>query len=217
MEKRFNIVNNDIEQYIRNTLKPFEGYMQEIYEHAEKEGVPVAKIETVRALGVILALKKPKSILELGCAVGFTSAFFASYLDTDGHIDTVECDVDMVETAKSNMKKLGLEGIVRVVFAEALDYLKNIDKKYDMIFIDAAKGQYERYFDICSNLLNSNGVIIADNVLYRGMVAKADKIPHRQNTLVERLRSFLDRITKDERFDTSILSVGDGLSISVKK
>lgn len=217
MEKRFNIVNSDIEQYIRNTLKPFDGYLQEIYEHAEKEGVPVAKIETVRALGVILALKKPKSILELGCAVGFTSAFFVSYLDADGHIDTVECDVDMVETAKSNMKKLGLEGIVRVVYAEAMDYLMNIDKKYDMIFIDAAKGQYERYFDICSNLLNDNGVIIADNVLYRGMVAKADKIPHRQNTLVERLRSFLDKITKDERFDTSILSIGDGLSISVKK
>ena len=217
MEKRFNIVNSDIEQYIRNTLKPFDGYLQEIYEHAEKEGVPVAKLETVRVLGVILALKKPKSILELGCAVGFTSAFFVSYLDADGHIDTVECDVDMVETAKSNMKKLGLEGIVRVVYAEAMDYLMNIDKKYDMIFIDAAKGQYERYFDICSNLLNDNGVIIADNVLYRGMVAKADKIPHRQNTLVERLRSFLDKITKDERFDTSILSIGDGLSISVKK
>lgn len=217
MEKRFNIVNSDIEQYIRNTLKPFDGYLKEIYEHAEKEGVPVAKLETVRALGVILALKKPKSILELGSAVGFTSAFFASYLDMNGFIDTVECDVDMVETAKKNIKKLGLEGTVRVIYAEAMDYLKNIDKKYDMIFIDAAKGQYERYFDICSNLLNDNGVIIADNVLYRGMVAKADKIPHRQNTLVERLRSFLDKITKDERFDTSILSVGDGLSISVKK
>ena len=93
----------------------------------------------------------------------------------------------------------------------------NIDKKYDIIFIDAAKGQYEKYFDICSNLLNEKGVIIADNVLYRGMVAKKDKIPHRQATLVERLRSFLDKITKDERFDTSILSIADGLSISVKK
>ena len=217
MEKRFNIVNIDVEEYIQSTLKPLEGFLKEISEYAIKNNIPVAKLETIRALEVIFNLKKPKAVLELGCAIGFTSIFFAGYLDKSGYIDTVENDPDMVKIAKSNIKSSGFEKTINIIYAEAYDYLMNIDKKYDIIFIDAAKGQYEKYFDICSNLLNEKGVIIADNVLYRGMVAKKDKIPHRQATLVERLRSFLDKITKDERFDTSILSIADGLSISVKK
>ena len=217
MEKRFNIVNIDVEEYIQSTLKPLEGFLKEISEYAKKNNIPVAKLETIRALEVIFNLKKPKAVLELGCAIGFTSIFFAGYLDKSGYIDTVENDSDMVKIAKSNIKEVGFEKTINIIYAEAYDYLVNIDKKYDIIFIDAAKGQYEKYFDICSNLLNEKGVIIADNVLYRGMVAKKDKIPHRQATLVERLRSFLDKVTKDERFDTSILSIADGLSISVKK
>lgn len=217
MEKRFNIVNIDVEEYIQSTLKPLEGFLKEISEYAKKNNIPVAKLETIRALEVIFNLKKPKAVLELGCAIGFTSIFFAGYLDKSGYIDTVENDSDMVKIAKSNIKEVGFEKTINIIYAEAYDYLVNIDKKYDIIFIDAAKGQYEKYFDICSNLLNEKGVIIADNVLYRGMVAKKDKIPHRQATLVERLRSFLDKLTKDERFDTSILSIADGLSISVKK
>ena len=217
MEKRFNIVNIDVEEYIQSTLKPLEGFLKEISEYAKKNNIPVAKLETIRALEVIFNLKKPKAVLELGCAIGFTSIFFAGYLDKSGYIDTVENDPDMVKMAKNNIKNSGFEKTINIIYAEAYDYLMNIDKKYDIIFIDAAKGQYEKYFDICSNLLNEKGVIIADNVLYRGMVAKKDKIPRRQATLVERLRSFLDKITKDERFDTSILSIADGLSISVKK
>ena len=217
MEKRFNIVNIDVEEYIQSTLKPLEGFLKEISEYAKKNNIPVAKLETIRALEVIFNLKKPKAVLELGCAIGFTSIFFAGYLDKSGYIDTVENDSDMVKIAKSNIKEVGFEKTINIIYAEAYDYLVNIDKKYDILFIDAAKGQYEKYFDICSNLLNEKGVIIADNVLYRGMVAKKDKIPHRQATLVERLRSFLDKLTKDERFDTSILSIADGLSISVKK
>lgn len=217
MEKRFNIVNIDVEEYIQSTLKPLEGFLKEISEYAKKNNIPVAKLETIRALEVIFNLKKPKAVLELGCAIGFTSIFFAGYLDKSGYIDTVENDPDMVKMAKNNIKNSGFEKTINIIYAEAYDYLMNIDKKYDIIFIDAAKGQYEKYFDICSNLLNEKGVIIADNVLYRGMVAKKYKIPHRQATLVERLRSFLDKVTKDERFDTSILSIADGLSISVKK
>lgn len=217
MEKRFSIVNNDVEKYIQDTLAPLKMELKLIHDNSIKEGIPVAKLEALRVMENILILKKPFSILELGCAVGFTSIFFSQYLKEDGYIDTVENDSDMIDRARINIKMLALEDKINIIYAEALDYLKNINKKYDIIFIDVAKGQYEGYFDLCSNLINDGGVIIADNVLYRGMVAKGDKIPHRQNTLVERLRHFLNKITKDERFSTSILSVGDGLSISVKK
>ncbi|HPB17651.1 MAG: O-methyltransferase [Clostridia bacterium] len=217
MEKRFSIVNNDVEKYIVNTLAPLDDELRIIHENALKEGIPVVRLETLRVLETYLAIKKPDSILELGCAIGFTSIFFSRYLSEKGFIDTVENDISMVNRAKYNIKMKSLDKKINIIYAEAMDYLINIDRKYDIIFIDAAKGQYEGYFDICSRLVNDNGIIIADNVLYRGMVAKGDKIPHRQNTLVERLRGFLDRITKDERFSTSILSVGDGLSISVKK
>ncbi|MFA5341415.1 MAG: O-methyltransferase [Clostridia bacterium] len=217
MEKRFSIVNKDVEKYIQETLAPLKGNLGEIHFEAVKEGIPVSRLEILRVLETICSIKRPDAILELGCAVGLTSIFFSSYLSDNGYIDTVENDINMVNMARSNIRKFLLDKKINVIYAEAMDYLININKKYDIIFIDAAKGQYERYFDICSNLLNDKGIIIADNVLYRGMVAKGDKVPHRQNTLVERLRSFLDKIAQDERFSTSILSVGDGLSISVKK
>jgi predicted O-methyltransferase YrrM len=217
MVKRFNIVNASVEKYIEDTLHPLEGYLKTLYEEAVSKGIPVAKIETLRMLGTLMSLKKPVKILELGCAIGLSSMFFAGYLGEGGSIDTVECDLDMVTTARDNIMKYGYADKIKVIYAEAGDYLANVNKKYDIIFIDAAKGQYERYFDLCSEMLVSGGIMIADNVLYRGMVAKGDKVPHRQKTLVERLRSFLDRITKDERFDTAILSIGDGLSVSVRK
>ena len=184
MEKRFSIVNNDVEKYIQDTLAPLKMELKLIHDNSIKEGIPVAKLEALRVMENILILKKPFSILELGCAVGFTSIFFSQYLKEDGYIDTVENDSDMIDRARINIKMLALEDKINIIYAEALDYLKNINKKYDIIFIDAAKGQYEGYFDLCSNLINDGGVIIADNVLYRGMVAKGDKIPHRQNTLV---------------------------------
>lgn len=217
MVKRFNIVNASVEKYIEDTLHPLEGNLKLLYDEAVLKCIPVVKIQTLRMLGTVMSIKKPGKILELGCAIGLSSMFFAGYLNEGGSIDTVECDPGMAETAKNNIIKYGYSDKINVVYAEAYDYLSNVNKKYDIIFIDAAKGQYERYFDLCSEMLNNGGIIIADNVLYRGMVAKGDKVPHRQNTLVERLRSFLDRITKDERFDTAILSIGDGLSVSVRK
>ncbi|MFA7672337.1 MAG: O-methyltransferase [Clostridia bacterium] len=217
MVKRFNIVNASVEKYIEDTLHPLEGQLKVLYDEAVLKCIPVAKIETLRMLGTVMSIKKPGKILELGCAIGLSSMFFAGYLNEGGSIDTVECDLDMAGTAKSNIIKYGYSDKINVVYAEAYDYLSNVNKKYDIIFIDAAKGQYERYFDLCSEMLDRGGIMIADNVLYRGMVAKGDKVPHRQKTLVERLRSFLDRITKDERFDTAILSIGDGLSVSVRK
>lgn len=217
MEKRFNIVNNDVEKYIQDTLAPLRDNLQVMYVNALKNGVPVARLEVLRVLETYLILKKPYSLLELGTATGFTSIFFSEYLKDNGYIDTVENDLEMVKRARENIKEMAPDKNINVIYAEACDYLKNIHKKYDIIFIDAAKGHYEEYFDICSNLVNENGIIFSDNVLYRGMVAKGDKIPHRQKTLVERLHGYLNGITKDERFCTSILSVGDGLSVSVKK
>ena len=216
-EKRFHITDERVESYIRDSLEPYKGFLGDVRDEAVSKGIPVISFETAKLLEVFVNLSKPQRILEIGTAVGFTAMLMADGLALSGKIDTVELEPEMAAKASENISKAGLKDKIDLIVGDAADVLENLDKSYDFIFIDAAKGQYCRYYELCSGMVLPGGMIFADNVLYRGMTAGGAKINRRQQLLVRRLREYIDTATNDARFITDILSIGDGVCISYRK
>lgn len=216
-EKRFRIVDERIESFIDQSIEQYEGILGEIRNEAIINRVPVISIDAARLLEIITRLNRPHRILEIGTAVGFTSILMADGLSENGKIDTIEIDEIVALKASKNIEKAGFKKQINLIIGDAEDVLSNIQQKYDLVFIDAAKGQYCKYYDLCSHMVLPGGIIFADNVLYRGMTAGGAKINRRQQLLVRRLREYISIATKDNRFITDVLSIGDGVCISYKK
>lgn len=191
-------------------------YMKEMREYADEHHVPILEQETEDFLKLLVSMIKPKKVLELGTAIGYSAISLTKNSGIEKYI-TIELREDMTEIARKNIDKYGLSNIITVINNDAYDELQKIDEKFDLIFIDAAKGQYKKYFDICESLLNENGTIICDNVLFRGMVTKKELLVRRKKTLVKRLRDFITYIKNDERFISSIIPLGDGLLLIRRK
>lgn len=206
-----------INEYIRKTIKPNEGLLQELESFAAENHVPIVQPEVAKLLLVLGNMSKPSRILEAGTAIGYSSILMASILQKGGRIDTIERYELMVERAKQNIKRAGLTDTINVIEGDASEILRCLDKPYDMIFLDAAKGQYPEFLPECVRLLKSGGVLISDNVLYKGMVATDELVVRRKKTIVKRMRDYLDTICQDDSLETSIIPIGDGVAISYKK
>lgn len=211
-----NIVNDKVENYIRETLKPSQGLLRDLELYAEENSVPIIHKEVADLLRVVLKLKRPKKILELGCAIGYSSLFFADVLDGDVEIVTTERNPIMLERAQDNIKKAGMEDRIKILVGDAEETLKDLEGTFDMIFIDAAKGHYKMFFDMLIGKLNHGGIVISDNILYKGMIASDDYVVRRKKTIVKRMRTYLDYICDLEGISTSLIPIGDGLAISYK-
>lgn len=211
-----NIVNDKVENYIRETLKPSQGLLRDLELYAEENSVPIIHKEVADLLRVILKLKRPRKILELGCAIGYSSLFFADVLDGDVEIVTTERNPIMLERAQDNIKKAGMEDRIKILVGDAEKTLKDLEGTFDMIFIDAAKGHYKMFFDMLIGKLNHGGIVISDNILYKGMIASDDYVVRRKKTIVKRMRTYLDYICDLEGISTSLIPIGDGLAISYK-
>ena len=211
-----NIVNDKVENYIRETLKPSQGLLRDLELYAEENSVPIIHKEVADLLRVILKLKRPKKILELGCAIGYSSLFFADVLDGDVEIVTTERNPIMFERAQDNIKKAGMEDRIKILVGDAEETLKDLEGTFDMIFIDAAKGHYKMFFDMLIGKLNHGGRVISDNILYKGMIGSDDCGVRRKKTIVKRMRTYLDYICDLEGISTSLIPIGDGLAISYK-
>lgn len=211
-----NIVNDKVENYIRETLKPSQGLLRDLELYAEENSVPIIHKEVADLLRVILKLKRPKKILELGCAIGYSSLFFADVLDGDVEIVTTERNPIMLERAQDNIKKAGMDDRIKILVGDAEETLKDLEGTFDMIFIDAAKGHYKMFFDMLIGKLKHGGIVISDNILYKGMIASDDYVVRRKKTIVKRMRTYLDYICDLEGISTSLIPIGDGLAISYK-
>ena len=211
-----NIVNDKVENYIRETLKPSQGLLRDLELYAEENSVPIIHKEVADLLRVILKLKRPKKILELGCAIGYSSLFFADVLDGDVEIVTTERNPIMLDRAQDNIMKAGMEDRIKILVGDAEETLKDLEGTFDMIFIDAAKGHYKMFFDMLIGKLNHGGIVISDNILYKGMIASDDYVVRRKKTIVKRMRTYLDYICDLEGISTSLIPIGDGLAISYK-
>ncbi len=189
--------------------------LQKIKQKALEDKIPIIMDDTLEVVQKLLQEQKPNKILEIGTAVGYSAICFSKYLSENGKIDTIERDVERVKEAKENIKRAEAENKINIYEGDAVELLPNFNEKYDVVFIDAAKGKYPFFLKEAMRMLNENGLIIADNVLYKGYVM-SDYNKHKQRTAVRNLREYISEITENPNLETKILEVGDGLSISRK-
>ena len=151
--------------------------------------------------------------MEIVSAVGYSAICFSVFLAEGGKIDTIERDEERIQEAKANFKKVGVEDKINLYEGDAVKILPTLNEKYDMIFIDAAKGKYPFFLKESLRMINKNGVIFADNILYKGYVM-SDYNKHKQRTAVRNLREYIKEVSENPNLETEILEVGDGLAIS---
>ena len=190
--------------------------LTQIKEKALKDHIPIIMDDTLAVIGNVLKKNKPTKILEIGTAVGYSAICFSKYLAENGRIDTIERDEERIKEAKINIKNMGLEDVIYIYEGDAVEILPTLNEKYDMVFIDAAKGKYPFFLKEALRMLNKDGIIFADNILYKGYVM-SDYNKHKQRTAVRNLREYIKEVTENENLETEILDVGDGLAITKLK
>ena len=184
-----------------------------IKQKALEEHIPIIMDDTLEVIEKELKENSPKRILEIGAAVGYSAICFSEFLAEGGKIDTIERDEERIQEAKANFKKVGVEDKINLYEGDAVKILPTLNEKYDMIFIDAAKGKYPFFLKESLRMINKNGVIFADNILYKGYVM-SDYNKHKQRTAVRNLREYIKEVSENPNLETEILEVGDGLAIS---
>ena len=190
--------------------------LQKIKEKALEDHIPILMDETLDAIKKYLKNKSIKSILEIGTAVGYSTICFSELIEENGKIDTIEIDEQRYSIAKENFKKAEVENKINVYLGNAVDILPTLNKKYDIIFIDAAKGKYPIFLREAIRLSKPGTIILADNILYKGYVL-GNYNKHKQRTAVTHLREYLKEVQENENLQTEILEVGDGLAISKRR
>lgn len=203
--------------YIQSVIPKNTEALRVMEDYAHENHVPIVHPEVAQLLKVMLNIKKPKKILEIGTAIGYSSILMANNMSKEGTIVTIERRQDMIDIASENIKNNDLSDRIKIMNGEAEEVLKEIDEKFDLIFIDAAKSRYMEFLSYCLNYLNKDGIIISDNVLYKGMIANDDLVPKRQRTIVRKMRVYLDYICNDEKFESCIIPIGDGVAITTLK
>ena len=190
--------------------------LDKIKKIALEEHIPIIMDDTLKYIYKLYEGKRINNILEIGTAVGYSAICFTKFLMDDGIIDTIERDEQRIEEAKSNIKKAEVENNINIIHGDAVEILPTINKKYDMIFIDAAKGKYPFFLKEALRMLNKDGIILADNILYKGYVM-SDYNKHKQRTAVRNLREYIKEVTENPNLATEILEVGDGLAVTTLK
>lgn len=204
------------------------GYLSSLYpdlaadlaaveKRALADHVPVIRRDTQQYLRTFLALCRPGEILEVGTAVGFSASFMATYNPVSCRITTIENYQPRISVARENFRRMGLEEEITLLEGDARDVLPGLKGPYDLIFMDAAKGQYINYWPQLIRLSGPGSVIVTDNVLQEGDIIESHfAVTRRNRTIHKRMREYLWELTHDGRFVTDILNVGDGLSVSVR-
>ena len=187
--------------------------LEKIKQKALEEHIPIIMDDTLEVVDRILKKVQPKRILEIGTAVGYSAMCFSEYLQGDGKIDTIERDEERIAEAKVNIKNVGVEDKINIYEGDAVEILPTLNEKYDVVFIDAAKGKYPFFLKEALRMIKPTGVILADNILYKGYVM-SDYNKHKQRTAVRNLREYIKEVTENPNIETEILEVGDGLAVS---
>lgn len=188
--------------------------LDEIRQYARESWIPVILDDSLEYIEKnILNGKKLNRILEIGTAIGYSAICFSKFLNEDGKIDTIEIDKQRIMLAKTNIDMMDLNDKINIIEGDALNVLPKLSNMYDFIFIDGPKSHYVEYLPICLKLLNTDGIIIADNVIYKGMVTGPKEVKHKQRTAVTRLREFIETVRNDENLISELVDVGDGLLV----
>ncbi len=210
-------INHDyINSYLTGLIPDHEGILKELEAYAEEHHTPIVTKDVAGLLKVLIKTTQAKRILEVGTAIGYSAILMGLSAGYGFHITTIERNEENVEQALQNIKKAGMEDHIRVIQGDASEALELAEGPFDLVFVDAAKGQYMDFFQKSVGKLRVGGLFICDNVLFRGMVAERSLLIRRKITIVKRLKKFLHYISNHESLQTTILPMGDGVSISLK-
>lgn len=210
-----------VDERLVTFINSFDSGNTEMLDQIEKEAietyVPIIRKEMQSFLKMILAIKKPARILEVGTAIGFSAILMAEYNPTDCQITTIENYEKRIPIARANFERVGKAKQITLLEGDAAEVLKTIEEPFDFIFMDAAKGQYVHFMPEVLRLLNKDGILVSDNVLQDGDIIESRYVVTRRNrTIHKRMRDYLYQLTHHEELVTSILPIGDGITVSVK-
>lgn len=212
------IVDERMVTYIRSLEVPESAVIEAIEQEALRDRVPIIRKEMQSFLKVLLMIKRPMRILEVGAAVGFSSILMSEYMPEGGHITTIENYDKRIPIARANFKRAGKEEQIDLIEGDALEVMHGLEGPYDLIFVDAAKGQYIHYLPEVMRLLGSDGVLVSDNVLQEGDIIESRFAVERRNrTIHSRMREYLYELKHHDQLQTSIIPLGDGVALSVKR
>ena len=212
------IVDERMAAYINSMDTDNPVYLEELERKAREEGIPIIRHEMQSFLRVFLELKHPKNILEVGTAVGFSALLMAEYTPEDCRITTIEQYEKRISVAKANFAAVPTGERITLLEGDALQILKKLTGPYDFIFMDAAKGQYIHFLPETLRLLAAGGIMISDNVLQDGDIIESKFAVERRNrTIYKRMRDYLYELKHTQGLLTSIVPIGDGAAVSVKK
>ncbi len=212
------IVAPYVTDYIREKTTTTSELLRKLEVYAKENNVPIAEPETARLISVITKLVRPQRILEVGCAIGYSAIIMSESLKEGGHITTLEYDPEMVIIARANIERAGLCDKITVIEADAKNYISYLEdsESYDIVFLDGPKAHYLFMLDDAVRLLKKGGLLISDNILFKGMTADDNHFARRKVTIINRLREYIDALMAHPQLHTSILSQGDGVTLSVK-
>ena len=211
------IVDERIVSFINSMDKGNCEYLTIMEEQAIRDYVPIIRKETQSLLKVLLSIKKPDSILEIGTAVGFSALLMSEYTEDSCHITTIEKYEKRIPIARSNFERHGKADRITLLEGDALEVLSTLAKPYDFIFMDASKGQYINFLPEVLRLLAPDGILMSDNVLQDGDVKESRfAVTRRNRTIHSRMREYLYEIQNNKELMTTVLPVGDGVTVSTK-
>ncbi len=211
------IVDERISAFIDLQDKGNTPFLDEIEKYAKENNIPIIRKSTQILLKFLLAYAKPKRILEVGTAIGFSALLMSEYAPEDCHITTIEKYEKRIPAAKENFAQAKKEGQITLLEGDATEILKELQPSYDFIFMDAAKGQYIHFLPEILRLLSPGGLLVSDNVLQEGDVIESRfAVTRRDRTIHSRMREYLYELTHHPKLETCILPVGDGVTLSTK-
>lgn len=212
------MLNKELQEYIDSLLQPREGLLEEMEEYAKVHDVPIMEPAGIETMLQLLRIQKPKTILEVGTAIGYSAIRMAMALH-ETKVVTLERDEERYRVAEGFVENAGMQGRIVQLKGDALalEDEVGIHAPFDAIFIDAAKGQYRRFFEIYSPFLSPGGVIITDNILFKGLVYGPEVESKRLRSLVKKIDQFNRWLSSHPEYDTVILPIGDGVAVSKKR
>nr|WP_242596439.1 O-methyltransferase [Enterococcus ureasiticus] len=212
------VVKQELVDFMRNKQKKVQGELGVIEEEAHEAGVPIIPHETVAFLQFFLDQIKPKNILEIGTAIGFSSSLMAQYVGEDGHVTTIDRFDVMIRKAKVTYERLGLTDKVTLLEGQAAEVLPTLTGPYDFIFMDSAKSKYIEFLPECLRLLRVGGVLMVDDVFQAGTILDPiEEIPRSQRTIHRKLNQFLDTVMTHPDLTSTLLPLGDGVIMITKE
>ena len=210
--------NERIAVYLRSLESPENPLLEEIEQEALASYVPIIRKETQSLLKTLLTMLRPARVLEVGTAVGFSALLMSEYLPEGAHITTIEKYEKRIPIARQNFRRAGKEEQITLIEGDAMEVLRSLDGPFDLVFMDAAKGQYPHYLPEVLRLLTPGGVLMSDNVLQDGsLIESRFAVERRDRTIHSRMREYLYELKHREDLMTSILPLGDGVALTVKK